>query len=258
LSSREIYKLGKHIARSTFHVCDELSVVTPSKPDHERVVGEHGVGPLSGDRGQSVYDRWSRHGWLYDGLMRLAAPLREDAFEALAAQPGERVLDLGCGPGTNFRSLRDAVGPDGAVVGLDYSPGMIQQASEHVEENGWANVRVVRGDATEACVSPGHFDAAISTFALHTMTDAGAVVRNVHEALRPGGRFVALDSRGIQDWPARLLNPLFERAIGRLVNHQPDQDPLGALRSQFESVEVVETYDAGSGYLAVATRAERC
>lgn len=81
-----------------------------------------------------------------------------------------------------------------------------------------------------------------------------AVVENVHDALRPGGRFVVLDARALQAWPATLLNPLFERAMTLTVNHRPDQDPLGALRATFETVEVRETFDLGSGYLAVARK----
>jgi demethylmenaquinone methyltransferase/2-methoxy-6-polyprenyl-1,4-benzoquinol methylase len=210
----------------------------------------------SGVRGQRLYDRWSGHDRLYDLLMELTSPMRADAFEALAVRPGERVLDLGCGPGINFPALREGVGDDGAVVGLDYSPGMVRRAQDRVAQADWSNVAVVRTDATELSLAPESVDAALTTFALHTMEDADAVVANVHDALVPGGRFVALDSRGFQDWPLRRLNPLFERAIAWLVNHQPDEDPLGAMRLTFETVDVVETYDAGAGYLAVAHKRE--
>jgi demethylmenaquinone methyltransferase/2-methoxy-6-polyprenyl-1,4-benzoquinol methylase len=205
-------------------------------------------------RGRRVYDRWSEHGLLYGSLMRLAAPLRAKAFDALAAAPGERVLDLACGPGTNFERLRAAVGPDGSVVGLDYSEGMVRRARERADDGGWTNVHVVRADATAPFGFDESFDAALTTMALHTMHDVDAVVENVHDALRPGGRFVVLDGRELQAWPATLLNPLFERAMTLTVNHRPDQDPLGALRATFETVEVRETFDLGSGYLAVARK----
>lgn len=209
----------------------------------------------AGRRGRALYDRWSDREGLYDRVMELAAPLRDDTFDALEPGPGERVLDLGCGNGMNFPRLRDGVGAEGAVVGLDYSRGMTAGAAERVRNAGWTNVHVVRGDATRMAVAEASFDAALTTFALHTMEDADAVVENVYDALEPGGRFVALDSRGLQSWPARLANPLFERALTLFVNHQRTEDPLGAIRTTFDAVDVVETYDAGSGYLVEARKA---
>lgn len=206
-------------------------------------------------RGQALYDSWSERDGLYDRVMGLAEPLRDRAFEALAAEPGESILDLGCGHGLNFERLRTVVGSEGRVVGLDYSEGMTRRAAARVRDHEWENVHVVRGDATVPDLAGADFDAALSTFALHTMTDARAAAEHVHAALRPGGRFVVLDSRPLQTWPARLFNPLFERVLARLVNHQRQQDTLDVLRDVFETVDVVETYDAGSGYIAVAVKA---
>jgi len=205
-------------------------------------------------RGRRLYDRWSEHGVLYGSLMRLAASLRAKGFEALEARPGERVLDLACGPGINFEQLRTDVGPAGTVVGLDYSEGMVRRARQRVRDHGWHNVAVVRADATRPFGVGAEFDAALTTMALHTMADVDAVVENVSEVLRPGGRYVVLEGRAFQTWPATALNPLFERAMAKTVNHRPDQDPLGALRATFDDVEVRETFDLGSGYLAVARK----
>lgn len=180
--------------------------------------------------------------------------MRAETFDALSLEPGETVLDLACGPGTNFERLRDGVGSDGAVLGLDYSPGMTRRATELNDERGWENVHVVRVDAATTCGPEATFDAAVVTFALHTMAEARSVVENVHEALEPGGRFVVLDARPLTDGPATLCNPLYERAIARTVNHQRGLDTLPLLRGTFESVELVDTYDAGAGYLAVATK----
>lgn len=206
------------------------------------------------ERGPRLYDRWSDHGFLYGSVMALAAPMRARAFDALAAESGERVLDLACGPGINFERLRDDVGPEGSVVGLDYSAGMVRRARGRAAEGGWANVHVVRADATRPFGFDEGFDAALTTMALHTMADVDAVVANVHDVLRPGGRFVVLDGRGFQTWPATLLNPVFERVLAATVNHRPDQEPLRALRSTFGSVDVVEEFDLGAGYLAVARK----
>ena len=211
--------------------------------------------PEHRDRGRRLYDWWSDRERLYDGVMRLTTSMREETFDALALERGETVFDLACGPGINFERLRDEVGPDGTVVGLDYSPGMTSRAVDVVDEMAWSNVHVVRADATQTCGPEKSFDAAVVTFALHTIADAPAVVDHVHDALVPGGRFVVLDSRPISDGPARHLNPLYERFTAWAVNHQRGLDTLPLLEERFQRVTVVETYDAGAGYLAVAEKA---
>ncbi|WP_247728716.1 class I SAM-dependent methyltransferase [Halovivax limisalsi] len=205
-----------------------------------------------GDRGRSLYDWWSDRDWLYDRVMALTAGMRDETFDALALESGETVLDLACGPGTNFERLREAVGPDGTVVGLDYSSGMVQSARKAVDERGWENVHVVRADAAATCGPDDAFDAVVTTFALHTFPDAAGALENVRDALAPDGRFAVLDSRPLTDGPFRFLNPLYERVIARTVNHQRGVDTLELLEATFETVDVVETWDAGAGYLAVA------
>ena len=85
--------------------------------------------------------------------------LRRRAVDALGLAPGERVLELGRGPGEGFGRLRERVGPGGAVVGVDYSPGMVRRARERVRTAGWTDVGVVRGDTTRPATGPVAVDA---------------------------------------------------------------------------------------------------
>ena len=117
---------------------------------------------------------------LYAGNGRFVALLAESLVEALQPQPGERILDLGCGDGFLTRRIAES---GATVVGVDNSPQMIAAAKER-----GVDARHVSG---EALPFDREFDAVFSNAALHWMSDHDAVLRGVHRALKPGGRFVA-------------------------------------------------------------------
>lgn len=83
--------------------------------------------PLGGRR-QRPYDRWAENGLVYDLIAQANAVPRKRACDQLDLSGGERVLEIGCGPGVNFELLVGGVGPEGTVVGLDYRTNMVQQA----------------------------------------------------------------------------------------------------------------------------------
>ena len=70
-------------------------------------------------------------------------PLRQKAVQLLQLKPGDRVLDVGCGPGGTFPYLVDAVGPSGDVVGVEISPEVAINARRRIAKNGWSNVQVI-------------------------------------------------------------------------------------------------------------------
>jgi trans-aconitate 2-methyltransferase len=119
---------------------------------------------------------------LYEARHGFVWRLGEGVVELLKPQAGERILDLGCGPG----QLTKKIAESGAeVVGLDASPEMIGQARQNYPE-----LRFVLQDAA-AMNYESEFDAVFSNAALHWMLDPVAVVRGVSRALKTGGRFVA-------------------------------------------------------------------
>jgi demethylmenaquinone methyltransferase/2-methoxy-6-polyprenyl-1,4-benzoquinol methylase len=204
-----------------------------------------------------VYDWWSDHPGVLDLLYDLALLGREREFrrrsvDALELRPGERVLELGCGTGNSFAALRDAVGPDGLVVGVDASRGMVTSAAERIRRAGWENVHVVRGDASRPCVGADQFDAAYAAMSLSAMPDPGGVVDETATRLRPGGRLVVLDARPFQDRPWTALNPVVVPVSKWLTNWVPEVDLLDCLGRSFDSVAVTS---ANGGSILVA-RAE--
>jgi len=105
----------------------------------------------------------------------LGAPV----LELLDPQPGERILDLGCGDGVLTEKI---VAAGAVVIGVDASAAMIEAAQAR-----GLDAHVVDGQALEF---DSEFDAVFSNAALHWMLDSVAVANGVYRALRPGGRFV--------------------------------------------------------------------
>jgi trans-aconitate methyltransferase len=122
-------------------------------------------------------NRWNTQSYLrHAGYV---PTLGQDVLTLLAAAPGQRILDLGCGEGT----LTQKIAARGAsVVGIDSSPEFVAAAIER-----GLDARLGNG---EALTFAGEFDAVFSNAALHWMRDADAVLDGVRRALRTGGRFV--------------------------------------------------------------------
>ncbi len=119
-------------------------------------------------RGFSAAD-YSRHG-------SFVPELAGEALALLAPQPGERILDLGCGDGV----LTARIASTGArVTGIDSSPELVAAARAK-------GLEAMEGDG-QALEFDGEFDAVFSNAALHWMLRAGDVLRGVHRALKPGG-----------------------------------------------------------------------
>ncbi len=119
---------------------------------------------------------------LYDQKHAFVFAYGEDLLGLLAAQPGERILDLGCGTGHLTAQLAQS---GATVIGLDYSPQMIEVARQT-----YPQLEFVLGDASDFQLAEP-FDAVFSNAALHWVTRAEDAARCIARALKPGGRFVA-------------------------------------------------------------------
>jgi ubiquinone/menaquinone biosynthesis C-methylase UbiE len=119
---------------------------------------------------------------------------------ALGAAPGERILDVGCGPGFYCAELLEEVGPSGAVVGVDSSPAMLELAARRCA--GHANVELHEADAVSLPVDDDTVDGALCVQVLEYVKDATAGLAEINRALRPGRPVVVWDI----DWATVSLH----------------------------------------------------
>jgi SAM-dependent methyltransferase len=147
---------------------------------------------------------------------------------ALAAAPGERILDVGCGPGFYVRELLDEIGGQGSVVAVDASPDMLALARQRCE--GHDNVSFREGNATALPVDDSDADAALCVQVMEYVPDPPAALAEFHRALRPGGRVLVWDvdwgtawyhsedpermRRVMAAWDEHLVHPSLPRRLG--------------------------------------------
>jgi SAM-dependent methyltransferase len=124
---------------------------------------------------------------------------RRAVVEALPLRRGQVVLDVGCGTGLCCALLRDKVGSQGGVVGIEESPQMAAVAREQIAGEGWHNVTVVQSPAEDAEIKVTA-DAALFC-AVHDVLQSPDALRNVVNSLRPGAWVAA----GGGKWAAPVL-----------------------------------------------------
>lgn len=165
----------------------------------------------------SYYDLFSR---VYDlAIERTYRPYRKQIADALGLSADSRVLDVACGTGQNFAQLVAKLGPEGRVVGVDFSAGMLEVAHRRVDRHGYRQIELLRSDvqqleATDLTPLLGDKrpDRALCTLGLTVIPDWEAAVDRVLRLLEPGGRMVIFDIYAETRVPQTYVAQLFARA----------------------------------------------
>jgi ubiquinone/menaquinone biosynthesis C-methylase UbiE len=147
--------------------------------------------------GTSLWWRWASRRrslpcptWLASGL---ESPLMDylmgtkTTLDRIGLQPGQRVLEIGPGPGRLLIPAAKRVLPSGEVVGLDIQPGMIERLKVRAAFEGVSNLTTWLGDATQPQFSPESFDVIYLCTVLGEIPDREAALRQCYMALRSGG-----------------------------------------------------------------------
>jgi demethylmenaquinone methyltransferase/2-methoxy-6-polyprenyl-1,4-benzoquinol methylase len=145
---------------------------------------------------------------IYDLRIGLFMPGRKAALEALRPQSGDTVLDLACGTGLNFSHIIKRIGPQGRIVGVDFTRAMLRQARGRLARLRWQGVTLVEGDATSLPLSSESCDAVLCSYGMAIIPEYRRAIAEAVRVLKPGGRLVLLEpKRGSALW-ARAVTPL--------------------------------------------------
>ncbi len=168
------------------------------------------------------FDRGAK---LYETMVTpFTRPVDEESLVLIKRMlpPAARILDLGCGPGTELCRLAEAV-PEGEVVGVDLAAEMIAAAHSGARERGLRNAAFFQADVTKLPEHfRGRFDAIHSSFAFHHYGEPLAALREAHRALNANGKAFVIDGG---TWWANLIGAPFAKLgdPGWVGFHTPEQ-----------------------------------
>jgi ubiquinone/menaquinone biosynthesis C-methylase UbiE len=176
----------------------------------------------------------------YDNVgVDLFKPIAQGLVSELAPRMGERALDIGCGRGAALFPLARAVGPEGRVVGIDLSSGMVEATAVHAAALGLP-VEVRVGDAMDPEFEPESFDLLASSLVLFFVPDPAGALRRWRSLLVPGGR-LGISTFGTNSPEWRAVDALFKE-------YMPKYTP-----GPFGSDAGVEDLLVNAGYQCVRT-----
>jgi ubiquinone/menaquinone biosynthesis C-methylase UbiE len=189
-------------------------------------------------RSRDFYDWWAP---FYDGMNWLAARIRgasdteerRKAVGRLALSAGMQVLEVSCGTGSNLPYLREGVGDDGRVVGLDLSAGMLARCRRKLRrKDDYADL--ILGDAARLPFGDGSFDAVFHHGGIAEFPNKRAAIAEMARVVKQGGKVVICDPGLPPDRPARWIN----RQLLKLQPAYAAPPPVRHLPPQAQKVQV--------------------
>jgi ubiquinone/menaquinone biosynthesis C-methylase UbiE len=130
----------------------------------------------------------SRLSWLLDNPLTAAVAGAQTTLDRIGLQPGERGLDVGCGPGRLAIPAAHRVGPAGSITAVDVQPDMLARLEKRIGAGGLSNIVPMLSDiTTDTQLPPAGFDRAWLVTVLGEIPNRQAALQNIHRVLKPGG-----------------------------------------------------------------------
>ena len=159
--------------------------------------------------------------------------------ELAQIKEGDVVLDLGSGAGNDVFIARREVGPEGRVIGVDFSAEMLERARANMKKLGYANIDFLEGEIEALPLADGRVDVVISNCVLNLVPDKSAAFREIHRVLKPGGHFCVSDIVLEGELPEKMRKAA-EFQVGCVAGALQRKDYLYAIAEQgFEAIEAV-------------------
>ncbi len=195
-------------------------------------------------------DKYRRKVATYDDSNRFGR-LRRQCVDLLALNPGDVVLDVGCGTGLNFPLIQAAIGEQGSLIGVDLSPDMLALARDRVSQSKWHNVTLIHS-SVEAADIPEHVDAALFSLT-HDVMRSPPALQNVMRSVKRGGRVVAVGAKWGPwwAWPVNIAVWYFARQY--TTTFEGFSRPWSHLGHCVSGLQI-ESHLRGTMYVAWGTR----
>lgn len=153
-------------------------------------------------------------------------------------KPGDYVIDLGSGAGNDCFVARREIGETGKVVGIDFTPAMINKARENAEKLGFNNVEFRQGDIENMPVTANVADVIVSNCVLNLVPNKDGVFKDIYRVLKPGGHFSISDVVLVGELPASLQSAA-EMYAGCVAGAIQKDEYLNLIKmNNFENVTV--------------------